>query len=489
MVYTDDLLYYITIRSKLMVKIHGYPPATAAGHCAPLRSLVAIFQKRGIIVRFLMRKPTLFLIDIVILYGSLIAMLALRYQGDITRYFGVHFLPFTIIFAIWLVVFYIVNLYDPRTLRNSIFFYSRLFEAIIAAAVISTSFFYLIPFFGIAPKTNLALFIVIFAILEFGGRSLFNNIVETKFKKLILIVGDNLQAQELAVFIKDNPQLGYTLKEIINTQQSDHLSEALATPNLDTVVISPDAYNISAVTEIFYKALGRKINFYSLATFYERLTGRVPLGAINQIWFLENLSEGNKSAYETFKRLGDIVFGLIFGIASLVLYPFVIIALQLNSPGPVFYTQTRIGRLGKSFKMIKLRTMVLNAEASTGAVWARDGDDRITGIGKFLRRTRIDELPQLWNIIRGEMSLVGPRAERPEFHDNLKQEVPFYEERYLIKPGLSGWAQINYPYGASVKDAAEKLKYDLYYIKNRSFFLDLGIILKTIRIAISQAGK
>ncbi|MEK7645676.1 MAG: sugar transferase [Patescibacteria group bacterium] len=436
-----------------------------------------------------MRKTTLLFVDIALLYGSLLMMLALRYQGNIAENYPIHFLPFTIIFVIWLIIFYIVNLYDPRALRNTIFFYSRLFEAIIAATVISTSFFYLIPLFGIAPKTNLALFIVIFAVLEFGWRSLFNSIIETKFKKLILIVGDNDQAQELAVFIKDNPQLGYTVKEIIGIQQTAYLSKAIATPNLDTIVIGPNAYQIPEIRDIFYKALGRKINFYSLATFYERLTGRVPLDAIDQIWFLENLSEGNKRAYETFKRCGDIVFGLIFGIISLIFYPFVIIAVQLGSPGPLFYTQTRIGRLGKSFKMIKFRTMILNAEASTGAVWAQDGDQRVTGIGKFLRRTRIDELPQLWNIIKGEMSLVGPRAERPEFHETLKQEVPFYEERYLIKPGLSGWAQINYPYGASIKDAAEKLKYDLYYIKNRSFLLDLGIILKTIRIALSRAGK
>ena len=266
----------------------------------------------------------------------------------------------------------------------------------------------------------MALFIVIFAVLEFGWRSLFNSIIETKFKKLILIVGDNDQAQELAVFIKDNPQLGYTVKEIIGIQQTAYLSKAIATPNLDTIVIGPNAYQIPEIRDIFYKALGRKINFYSLATFYERLTGRVPLDAIDQIWFLENLSEGNKRAYETFKRCGDIVFGLIFGIISLIFYPFVIIAVQLGSPGPLFYTQTRIGRLGKSFKMIKFRTMILNAEASTGAVWAQDGDQRVTGIGKFLRRTRIDELPQLWNIIKGEMSLVGPRAERPEFHETLK---------------------------------------------------------------------
>ena len=436
-----------------------------------------------------MRKTTLLLIDVALLYGSLVAMLALRYQSNLGGQFAIHLLPLTIIFVIWLVIFYISNLYDQRTLRNTIFFYSRLFEAIIVATVISTSFFYLIPFFGIAPKTNLALFILIFTMLEFGGRSLFNSIVETRFKKLILIVGDNEQAQELTLFIKENPQLGYTVKEIIDIQQTAHLSEVMTTANLDTIVISPSAYQTPEIRDIFYKALGQKINFYGLATFYERLTGRVPLDAIDQIWFLENLSEGNKRVYETLKRFYDIIFGLIFGTISLVLYPFVIISIQLGSPGPLFYTQTRIGRLGKSFKMIKFRTMILDAEASTGAVWAQDNDQRVTGIGKFLRRSRIDELPQLWNIVKGEMSLVGPRAERPEFHDTLKREVPFYEERYLIKPGLSGWAQINYPYGASVKDAAEKLKYDLYYIKNRSFLLDLGIILKTIRIALSQAGK
>ncbi len=436
-----------------------------------------------------MRKPTLLFIDIVLLYGSLLAMLALRYHGHFYEEYQVHFLPFSIIFIIWLIVFYIVNLYDPRTLRNGIYFYSRLFEAIIVASIVSISFFYLIPFFGIAPKTNLALFIAIFAVLEFGGRSLFNNIAETKFKKLTLVVGDNIQTRELAEFIKENPQLGYALLEIIDAREISRLKEALLTPNLDTIVISPDAYHLSEITNTFYKALDRKINFYSLATFYERLTGRVPLDAIDQIWFLENLSEGNKRAYETLKRAGDIVFGFIFGTISLIFYPFVILAMKLDSRGQTFYIQIRIGQHGKTFKLIKFRTMIPDAESKTGALWSPDNDPRVGQVGRFLRKTRLDEIPQFWNIVRGEMSLVGPRAERPEFHNTLKNEVPFYEERYLIKPGLSGWAQINYPYGASVKDAAEKLKYDLYYIKNRSFLLDLGIILKTIRTALSQAGK
>jgi exopolysaccharide biosynthesis polyprenyl glycosylphosphotransferase len=436
-----------------------------------------------------MRKIILLCLDIALLYGSLLAMLALRYDDSLAIQYHLHLLPFGIIFGIWLVVFYIANLYDPRTLRNSIFFYSRLFEAIAVAAVISTSFFYLIPFFGITPKTNLAVFIIIFAALAVAARSLFNSVVETRFKKSVLIVGNNAQTKELADFITLHPQLGYTLKGLINSDDTARLAEAVQSGDLDTIVISPDVYHLSSITTIFYKSLRNKINFYSLATFYEQLTGRVPLGVINQIWFLENLSEGNKRAYEAIKRGADVLFGLIFGIISLVLYPFIALAIQLSSPGPIFYTQERIGQLGKPFNMLKFRTMIPNAEAGTGAVWTQDGDSRITRVGKFLRRSRIDELPQLWNIIRGDMSLVGPRAERPEFHATLKQEVPFYEERYLIKPGLSGWAQINFHYGSSIADAAEKLKYDLYYIKNRSFLLDVGIVLKTIRIAISQAGK
>ncbi|MEK9157659.1 MAG: sugar transferase [Patescibacteria group bacterium] len=436
-----------------------------------------------------MRKLTLFFIDIALLYASLLAMLQIRYDSNFKEEYIVHLLPFIVIFAIWILVFYIASLYEPRFLRNNVYFYSRLFETIIVVTVISTSIFYLIPFFGIAPKTNLAIFTIIFTILETLGRSSYNSIVETRLKKLTLIVGDNEQSRELATFIVENPQLGYNLKEVIDPKDAGHLAETLTTSDLDTVIISPEAYHLPDITHAFYKSLGRKINFYSLANFYERLTGKVPLGAINQVWFLENLSEGSKRTYESLKRAYDIVFGLIFGILSLLLYPFIILAMQIDSKGPIFYSHTRIGKLGKPFQLTKFRNMIPNAEAKTGAVWTEDNDPRIGPVGRFLRKTRLDEIPQFWIVVKGDMSLVGPRAERPEFYSTLKKEIPFYEERNLIKPGLSGWAQINYPYGSSIKDTAEKLKYDLYYIKNRSFLLDLGIVLKTIRTVASQAGK
>lgn len=438
-----------------------------------------------------MKKLLLFLADLLVLYASLALTLFLRYGQEFQNKYDIHIYPFLLIFALWLLVFYIANLYETRSLRNSVFFYSTLFQAIATAAGISVLFFYSIPFYGITPKTNLVIFVGIFTGLEFVLRYSLNKLFEKGLRKPVLIVGANAQALELARFIKDNPQLGYELAYVadLNPNTISELNNVIKDRNINTVVLSPEAYKTTEVIDLFYKSLDKKINFYNLSSLYEQLTGKVLLGAIDQIWFLENISEGKKRAYEFLKRVSDIILGFLFGTVSLVFYPFIVIAMQIDSPGPIFYKQTRIGRIGKPFQLIKFRNMIPNAEAETGAVWASDNDPRITRVGNFLRKTRLDEIPQLWTVVKGEISLVGPRAERPEFHDTLKKGIPFYEERYLIKPGLTGWAQINYRYGSSVKDAAEKLKYDLYYIKNRSIILDVGIILKTIRIMLQKAGK
>lgn len=445
--------------------------------------------------------------DLAVLFGALLLTLYLRYGATFSEKLEFHLLPFSLIFIVWLLAFYIANLYEPATLRNNIHFYSALLQAIIISTIISVAFFYLVPIFSITPKTNLAIFAAIFAGLAFGSRSISNRLFEKGPKKSVLIVGLNRQSFELAQFIKNNPQLGYELKYVVDLtpnkpdeneeefkkfgiiQGLDHLENTVKNDAVDIVVISPEAYQTPETINIFYKALERKISFLNLASFYEHLTGKVPLGAINQIWFLENLSEGKKRGYEITKRTFDAFFAVVIGIISLILYPFVALAVKASSSGPVFYKQKRVGQSGKTFEIIKFRTMRKDAEEGTGAVWTTENDPRITKVGNFLRKTRLDELPQVLNILKGEMSFVGPRAERPEFHDMLQKDVPFYEERYLIKPGLTGWAQINFHYGSSVSDTAEKLKYDLYYIKNRSMLLDLGIILKTIRIALGQAGR
>jgi exopolysaccharide biosynthesis polyprenyl glycosylphosphotransferase len=454
-----------------------------------------------------MKKIILFASDLIIFYAALILTLFLRYgQGDLSHQFSIHAIPFGTLFILWILAFYIVNLYEVRVLQNNITFYSDILRASLLAGAFAVLFFYLIPIYAITPRANLFIFIAVFFILETASRSALNSVFSQSFIKPMIIVGVNPQAIELAKFLKNNPQLGYNFLYIIDIDNTDKNSlknaeglnirhgikdmrQEIIKDRIDTIVVSPEIYKIPELINVFYRLLDSGTVFQNLASFYEKTTGRVPLEAIDQIWFLENLTEGTKRIYGTAKRFLDIVLATIAGVPFLVLLPLIALAIKMDSKGSVFYRQKRFGRAGKIFSIIKLRTMRKDAEQGTGAVWAKDNDPRVTRLGKFLRKSRVDELPQLWNILMGNMSFVGPRAERPEFHETIKRGVPFYEERYLIKPGLSGWAQINYRYGSSVKDAAEKLQYDLYYIKNRSLILDLGIILKTINISMRQAGR
>jgi exopolysaccharide biosynthesis polyprenyl glycosylphosphotransferase len=453
----------------------------------------------------MLKKIVLLVSDVVILYGSLALTVFIRYGDRFDKQLDLHLIPFTLIFALWLVVFYISNFYEIQNLKNGAQFFSAFINSSLVALLLSIAFFYILPLYGITPKTNLLLFALIFSLLGFMNRFLFNKLFERVFIKPLVIVGLNNQSLELARFIKSNPQLGYQLTHVVDLNPLtemiemefsefriikglDGLKEIVEEESINSIVLSPEVYKIPQIINFFYHSLSHRITFYDLSIFYERTTGMIPLGAINQVWFLENLSEGGKRGYEISKRFIDITLSLIIGIVSLIFYPVIMMSILLSSKGPIFYTQNRVGRHDKNFRIIKFRTMIVDAEKN-GAVWAKENDMRVTRLGNFMRKTRIDELPQVWNILKGEMSFVGPRAERPEFHSQLQESVPFFQERYLIKPGLTGWAQINYRYGGSVDDTAVKLKYDLYYIKNRSLILDLGIILKTIRIALQQAGR
>jgi exopolysaccharide biosynthesis polyprenyl glycosylphosphotransferase len=189
-----------------------------------------------------------------------------------------------------------------------------------------------------------------------------------------------------------------------------------------------------------------------------------------------------------YKRVASLVTSTIGLLLSLPLLPFVVLAIKISSPGKILYRQNRVGREGVVFRCYKFRTMHSDAEADSGPTWARDDDPRITRVGSFLRKTRMDEIPQLWNVLRGDMSLVGPRPERPEFVAELNQKIPYYHLRHSVRPGITGWAQVLYKYGSSVEDAKEKLRYDLYYVKNASAGLDLLIILNTIKIVLLGRG-
>jgi len=459
------------------------------------------------------KKLILLIGDIIILYVSLIIALTIRYQGFDFKIFQVHLLPFSIIYLIWLIVFYINNLYELDIAKNNIEFSSALIRALIVSGLISVVFFYLAPNFAfgaITPKTNLFLTILVFMVLFYAWRLIFNYLVGSiKLKLNTAIIGYNPQAIELAKEIIKNPQLGYKLKIIIkNHEEIDRtdlpeikitegikdLKETLEQEKIAIAVVVPEIYQSPHLIQNLFECIRYKIDFINLSEFYESITQKVPLTAINQIWFLENISHRKQAIYEILKRIFDFFFAAILLIVSLPFWLIIALIIKFESPGPIFYKQIRIGQGGKAFRVIKFRSMYANdpsggCEKDTGPKMAEENDPRVTKFGRFLRKTRLDELPQLWSVVKGEMSFVGPRAERPEFHQELRAKIPFYQERYLIKPGLSGWAQIKYGYTSSIKGNFEKLQHDLYYVKNRSFILDLSIILKTINIILRGGGR
>ena len=228
----------------------------------------------------------------------------------------------------------------------------------------------------------------------------------------------------------------------------------------------------------------------SLSEYYERNWYMVPVDHIGDEWFLQSpgfVMLGNPIAKRV-KRLVDTVLALILAVPSIPVILLCALLIKASSRGPVLFAQSRVGFQGKPFTLFKLRTMVEDAEAD-GAQWASDNDPRITGVGSFLRKSRLDELPQIWNVLIGDMSFIGPRPERPEFTDELAEQIPYYNLRHMVKPGISGWAQVIFPYGASVEDALKKLQYELFYIKNQSLILDLNIMLRTLITVFQRAGR
>jgi exopolysaccharide biosynthesis polyprenyl glycosylphosphotransferase len=192
---------------------------------------------------------------------------------------------------------------------------------------------------------------------------------------------------------------------------------------------------------------------------------------------------------EAVKRLSDVVFSLVGLLVALPLMALAALAIRVSSNGPVLYSQTRVGRNGVAFRIYKFRSMRVDAEATSGAVWSVENDPRVTRIGRFLRRTRVDELPQLWNVLRGDMSFIGPRPERPEFVADLELQIPYYGQRHVVRPGITGWAQIRHGYGATIEDAREKLQFDLFYIKHMSFPFDVYIVLETVKTVLVRTGS
>lgn len=445
--------------------------------------------------------------DLILLYASLYLTLLLRYrQIPSPEHWNQHFLPFTVLFIVWVIIYYINGLYDIAASKNDVEFYNKILRNVLINFGIATAYFYLLTdkLFDIKPQTVFFIFMAVYLGIFSLWRFWYNSLVQRpNFLRNVLVVGMNDEARELIKEIIKKPQLGYRITMIMHDGYRDSgefgnakicdsaadIKKMLGEHAITTVLTVMDPHTNPQIVQRLYETLSMKLQFFDLPSFYEKLTGKIPVTNIGYIWFLENLAESEKGIYEALKRLVDILFSVTILLVFLPFWPLVAVGIKMSSRGSIFFRQTRIGYLGRRFNAVKFRSMVEDAEKNGEAQWAQKNDPRVTKFGRFLRSTRIDEIPQLLNVLRGEMSLIGPRPERPEFVRKLQEIIPFYNERNLVKPGLTGWAQINFQYGASAGDALKKLQYDLFYIKNRSIPLDLGILLKTINIMLSGRGQ
>ena len=432
--------------------------------------------------------------DFVIFYVALGLTLLIRYaviERDFSTLLNsvpLHLVPFSIIFAFWLIIFWTAGLYDLLKLKNEEFFYKNLIITFGVNAAIAISFFYFIQYFIITPKINLFIDLVLTVAILYYWRQYFNKWATKALKIGVVFIGASPEILELKEFLNNNPQLGYRVAGILAPDNSSEL-ENLWRDKRFSLIISAEQFDHSKkLSYLLFRYFKQGAAINDLDKFYELTTDRVPISIIQEAWFLENIGQSKKNLYEIVKRIIDIIGSIILGTIALLIFPFAVLAIEISNPGPIFFRRQRVGKNGKIFTLTKFRS--LSSDKSGKYEMRKPLKEEMTFVGRFLRKTHIDELPQVWNILLGQMSFIGPRPEKPELVEKLSEEIPFYEMRHLIKPGIAGWAQLHNPKaGPTFKETMEKLQYDLYYLKNRSIFLDFSIILKTIKILLSGNGK
>jgi exopolysaccharide biosynthesis polyprenyl glycosylphosphotransferase len=424
--------------------------------------------------------------DVFALYASLFLVLYFRYPDALPEAGRQHFLPMTIVFAIWLAVFYILGLYDFRNLRDNFGFLKNLASALAVNFTIAILFFYLLPVWDIAPKTNLLFFLLVFGIVEFVWRPYLNRHLYSRTPAVrVALIGQSPAAEEISRFLSENPEFGYKIELQIREIKGDEDWQTLIPKaGADLIIVPRQLLKEPRVVKNFFRLLNMGVEIKEASEMYEAIFRRVPLSEIDEEWFLEHAANP-RPFYEKTKRLLEWLLALVLFLILLPLQIFLALLIKLTSPGPAIYKQVRVGQRGKNFILYKFRTMRKDAERD-GPRWSEVKDPRSTPVGQALRLSHLDELPQLWNILKGDLSFVGPRPERPEFVVKLKNEVPYYETRLLVRPGFTGWAQIHRPKDQSIEDVEKKMEYDLFYLKNRSLILDLAIFLKTLKMLFAN---
>jgi len=377
---------------------------------------------------------------------------------------------------------YTLKTYNPANLPISLL-RSTIFSIFISILVIYLTSTKLQE---ITPKTNLILIASIsLPLLYFWRRFFFHFFSDDRRLRNTFIVGSRETLEIVQHEIKKKPYLGY---KIVSAAISD-INPIEIPSGIELIAVERNMTKESDLYKNIFRLLGSGIEIMDLAKFAEQVSGKIPINSIDESWFIEYCGHQDSRSYDVIKNIIDRSVAILLLILLIPLAIFLIPILFIVHGRPIFFKQVRTGINNKPFTLYKLRTMVVDAEKN-GAQWAKPGDARITFLGNILRKTRLDELPQLINILRGEMSLVGPRPERPEIiEEKLAPNISFYNLRHLVKPGVTGWAQVTFRYGYSQEDSKEKLQFDLYYVKNRNLWLDILVIIKTIKTVLTGAGQ
>lgn len=427
------------------------------------------------------KKSILFFGDIALLYASLVCALFIRYGIENWKEsLPMHITSFPIIFGIIIFIFYLADLYKYKNFKTKWGVAKLIIKSLIIVSIVSVGLFYLFPnFFGVTPKTNLFIFIGLVFVFSFALRSIFMSIWKNGSQPTLLL-GTSPIIEEIKNFLFLHNVQGYKIIPLEGDNTNIiSVCHFIREKHIGIVVVDRDYLRNESYAQALYELIPYGVNIISAGTFYEFTFERIPREIVTTRWFLDNISAW-KSFYDPLKRFFDIC---IASIGCIILSPIIcIIAIlvKMTSRGPIIYKQERIGKGGIPFMLYKFRTMKLDAEKD-GPKLAEKKDNRITFIGNILRKSHLDEAPQLWNIIKGNISFVGPRPERQIFIDEFKQTIPFFETRCIVRPGLTGWAQINAPYASNEDEMKLKLEYDLFYLKHRSLVLDVLVIIKTIR--------
>jgi sugar transferase (PEP-CTERM system associated) len=452
------------------------------------------------------RTILLIIAEAVLVYGAIIAAVYLRVgmegaQFELIEKNGYWKAGVAGFFC--LSTFYLFDLYDFLAMHDRRQLVLRLVQALGLAWIALAFSFYTFPSLMLGRGISLIALPLALGLMVGWRISIHWFLGHPDFGERILIVGSGNLAVEVAREVLNRPDAGYRIvgfvgndaellgKSLINPRViglTEQLDQIVKRENIDRIVVAMGERRGQLPTnKLLQLSLAGEVNIEEGASFYERITGRVSLNMLRPSWLIFTGRGRQKKLPGIARGAVHWLVALVGAILSLPIVLVTAILIKLESRGPIFYKQERIGKNGRTFVLAKFRSMRVDAEQD-GPVWASKSDSRTTRVGRIIRKIRVDEIPQFWNILKGEMSFVGPRPERPHFVAQLAEEIPFYEQRHLIAPGLTGWAQIKYPYGASIEDARQKLQYDLFYIKNHSLMLDAIIMFETIKIILFGRG-